>query len=275
MTEIINLAEGNGDDHVYAEAAKIASKKLKNDYSFIIQVWKHEMPEETRYPKVLISTSDEAHNIPKQINDDSFVHIFKQYAPLTTENMLDIQAAGKVTAIPLCHLQGVYNKNIPIKERDHDWSWMGKFDPYTRSHFRGCVDRLSYSRPDYKSKVLWYDGWGNGEDLDSYSDIMNGTKIAPAPVGSSSVESFRFFEAMMCGCVVLNTSLPPTDFYNSAPYIKIDDWHQLTEVVDFLLADLDTMEELSNKAKEWYKNFCSPEAISELIVSKLEGENEN
>ena len=55
MSEVINLIEQNPDSYMYKEAVEILSKKLKNDYSFILQVWNHEMPKETKYPKILIS----------------------------------------------------------------------------------------------------------------------------------------------------------------------------------------------------------------------------
>ena len=287
MSEIINLAKGNGDDHVYEEAIKIASKKLKNDYSFIIQVWDHDLPKETKYPKVFISTSDESHQVPKQVYDDDFVHIFKQYVPLSKwgagqqdATSIEFSLAGglvqkKVTALPLCHLEGVKDQGLSIDERKYDWSWMGQFNPYTRLYFRGRVDNLLHERPDCKSKVLWYDGWNNGEETESYSDVINNTRIVPVPIGSGSYESFRFFEAMMCGCVVLNTELPTTDFYNNAPHVRLKSWDQLVRAVDILMADPDRMQVLSDRARQWYKDFCSPEAISKLIISKLEGASEN
>ena len=273
MSEIINLAKGNGDDHVYEEAARIASKKLKNDYSFIIQVWKHEMPENTKYPKVFISTSDENHQLPEQVHDDSFVHIFKQYIPLrNARDHTDVYQRYEVDeSSPDMAKAFAENRNIPIKDREFDWSWMGQFNPYTRVYFRGKTDKLESSRPQYKNKVLWYYGWNSGEGTSSYTDVINNTKIMPVPIGSGSVESFRFFEAMMCGCVVLNTGVPPTEFYNKAPYVKLDDWNQLVEAMDMLLSNEKRMEEMSQKSKEWYQEFCSPESICDLIVSKLEG----
>tara|TARA_R100000664_G_scaffold31446_1_gene45032 strand:- start:3132 stop:3995 length:864 start_codon:yes stop_codon:yes gene_type:complete len=287
MSEIINLAKGNGDDHVYEEAIKIASKKLKNDYSFIIQVWDHDLPKETKYPKVFVSTSDESHQAPKQIYDDDFVHIFKQYVPLAKwgagqqdATSIEFSFAGgliqnKVTALPLCHLEGVKDQGLSINERKYDWSWMGQFNPYTRLYFRGQVDNLLSERPDCRSKVLWYDGWNNGEETESYSDVINNTKIVPVPIGSGSYESFRFFEAMMCGCVVLNTKLPTTDFYNNAPHVRLTSWDQIVRAIDILMADPSRMQVLSDRARQWYKDFCSPEAISNLIISKLEGVSEN
>ena len=55
MSEIINLAKDKPDTYVYQQAAEILCDTLEKDYSFVIQLWDHEKPKETKYPKVLIS----------------------------------------------------------------------------------------------------------------------------------------------------------------------------------------------------------------------------
>ena len=133
MSEVINLIKDNPDSHVYSKAANILSQSLQEDYSFVIQVWDHEMPQDTKHKKILISTSDEAHKVPSQVDDSGFAHIFKQYAPMAdANNPSSIQEIRGVTPIPLCHLEGVKNNGIPILEREYDWSWMGQYDPYRR-----------------------------------------------------------------------------------------------------------------------------------------------
>ena len=69
-------------------------------------------------------------------------------------------------------------------------------------------------RPEYNSHVLWYEGWNNGDIISSYCDVMNDTKIALVPTGSASRESFRFFEAMCAGCIVINVGMP------HSPYVR-------------------------------------------------------
>ena len=75
---------------------------------------------------------------------------------------------------------------------------MGQFDPYSRVHFKNSVSELEGA--GHQSKVLWYNGWNNGEPIDDYCSVMNNTKIALVPTGSASYESFRFFEAAQAGC---------------------------------------------------------------------------
>ena len=273
MSEIINLIKQNPDSYVYQEAVEILSKKLKNDYSFILQVWNHEMPKETKYPKILISTSDEAHNVPDQTQDDSYVHIFKQYAPMETPtDQTSVKNINRVSPLPLGCLEGFVSQDIPITKRTKDWSWMGQFDPYTRVNFRQAVDRLQSERPDYNSHVLWYEGWNNGDAIDSYCDVMNDTKIALVPIGSGSRESFRFFEAMSAGCIVINAGLPYTPMYSAAPAFPIDaGWAELTRTIDFLLdREEEVLEYHSNAARLWYEHFCSPENLAEYMFKRIE-----
>ena len=273
MSEIINLIEQNPDSYVYQEAVEILSKKLKNDYSFILQVWNHEIPKETKYPKILISTSDEAHNVPEQTQDDSYVHIFKQYAPMgTPTDQTSVKNINRVSPLPLGCLEGFVNQDIPITKRTKDWSWMGQFDPYTRVNFRQAVDRLQGERPNYNSHVLWYEGWNNGDAIDSYCDVMNDTKIALVPIGSGSKESFRFFEAMCAGCIVINVGMPQTPMYNAAPAFPMDaGWAELTRTVDFILGrEEEVLEYHSNAAKLWYEHFCSPERLAEYMFKRIE-----
>lgn len=271
MSEIINLIEDSPDSHIYAEAAEILSKRLKNDYSFILQIWDHEMPVKTKYPKILISTSDEMHQVPAQIEDGSYVHIFKQYIPMVDAfKQTSVIHSDKVSPLPLGHLEGFVDKNIPTLERKYEWSWMGQFDPYRRLDFKAAVTKLEQERPDYRGHVLWYDGWNNGDPLSEYCDIMNNTKIALVPTGSGSLESFRFFEAMRAGCVVLSVGMPDIAMYSVSPKVYIDkNWAHLNEAMDYLMSREEELLYLSKAARVWYEHFCSPEGIANYMLKRI------
>jgi hypothetical protein len=269
MSEIINLIEKNPDSHVYQSAVKILATKINKDYSFIINVWDHEMPHKTKYPKVLISTSDEAHQVPVQVDDSDFVHIFKQYAPMENADIpISVQSISNVTPIPLCHLEGVVDCGSSILSRQYDWSWMGQFDPCRRVEFKNAIDKAAQNN-GLKNKVLWYNGWNNGSDTTSYSDIVNQTKIIPVPRGSGSLESFRFFEAMMCGCIVVTVSQPCVDFYDVAPCVYIPSWDNFENSVKGLLKKKEQLEFISLQSRAWYKYFCTPEGLSSYMYRAM------
>lgn len=273
MAEIINLIPENPDVHIYAKAVELLTQRLEDDYSFIINVWNKEMPDTTKHKRILITTSDEAHGTPSQVNDDEYVHIFKQYQPMTNrDDPTSVVVSDKVTAIPLCELEGVENQNISILERKYDWSWMGQFDPYRRVDFKMAIDSLKQNK-ELKSIVLWYEGWNNGEPTESYCDTVNQTKIMPIPRGSASLESFRFFEAMKCGCIPVCVNQPSVDFYRVAPYFSINSWAHVEEFIQSLVKQEEEIKFLSEQAKLWYKHFCSPEGLCDYMYRTIRKKN--
>lgn len=267
-SDIINLAKGNGDDHVYEAAVKILSEKLKSDYSFVIQTWNEDTPE-TKNPKILILTSDEMHQVPRQLSDKNVVHIFKQYAPMTNiRDRLSVINIENVTPIPLCHLDGVSSHNKPIEDRELDWCWMGQYDPYRRVDFRMAIDNLALS-DEFKYISYWYEGWNNGVSKTEYSDILNNTKIVFAPTGSASSETFRFFEGLMCGCFVISVPQPKTAFYEDAPYLELPNWNNIIQYIRSLLYNKELMNNISTMSTTWYKKYCSPNGLAEYMFKAL------
>lgn len=104
---------------------------------------------------------------------------------------------------------------------------------------------------------------------DRYSEIMADTKICLAPRGSS-VETYRFFEGMRQGCVVICDRLPPHWFYAGCPAIQIDDWRDLEAEVKVLSADPHRLSDLHRKTLDWWRTKLSEPAVASLIARGLE-----
>ena len=267
MSEIINLIKDNPDVHKYAEAVEIISKKLDRDVSFVFQIWDHEIPE-TKFEKVLILTSDEGHGIPKQVKDDNVLHIFKQYVPMDSPHNVDsILHVNKVSYLPLCELKGFDNENIPVLDRELDWCFMGQLDPFARRDFAHMATVLD--KEEYKHVLHFYQGWNNGVKRSEYSTVMNNSKIAFVPNGSLSRESFRFYEAMKCGCVVISIEQPRIDLYDYAPFIRVKSWEEAYHVFHDLVKQKDILQKLSENSLQWYDNYCSVESIAKYMMEKL------
>ena len=267
MSEIVNLIEENPDIHKYVDAVDIVCKHLDRDLSFVFQIWDREVPE-TKFKKVLIFTSDEGHGIPNQVKDDSVVHIFKQYAPMKNphyvESVLDVD---KVSYLPLCELKGFENENIPMLDRELDWCFMGQLDPFARRDFAGMATALD--KEQYKHVLHFYQGWNNGVERSEYSKVMNSSKIAFVPNGSLSRESFRFYEAMKCGCAVISVEQPRIDMYDHAPFIRVKDWNQAYDIFHSLIEEKDMLQQLSANSLKWYNDYCSAESIAKYMMEKL------
>ena len=112
---------------------------------------------------------------------------------------------------------------------------------------------------------------------DRYTEIMADTRIALAPRGSS-VETYRFFEAMRQGCVVICDRLPPHWFYVGCPAVQIDDWGNLEAEVKALSADPERLKDLHRRSLAWWDEKLSERAIAQVIARCLDapsGSGEN
>jgi hypothetical protein len=104
---------------------------------------------------------------------------------------------------------------------------------------------------------------------DRYTEIMADTKIALAPRGSS-VETYRFFEAMRQGCVVICDRLPPHWFYVGCPALQIDDWSNIEAEVKALSADPERLADLHRRSLSWWDEKLSERAVAHVIAKCLE-----
>ncbi|ORE86739.1 hypothetical protein [Aurantimonas sp. 22II-16-19i] len=106
-----------------------------------------------------------------------------------------------------------------------------------------------------------------------YSKIVANTKICLAPRGSSS-ETYRFFEALRQGCVVICDRLPPHWFYRGCPAIQIDDWRNLESIARDLRRDEGRQLDLHRRSLEWWENVCAGAAVARRMGACLAASRE-
>ncbi|WP_416665726.1 glycosyltransferase family 1 protein [Egbenema bharatensis] len=104
----------------------------------------------------------------------------------------------------------------------------------------------------------------------SYAQNMMDTKVCLVPRGTT-LETYRFFEAMRYGCIIITELLPPRWFYDGAPVIQIANWNNLELVLQKLLNDEELMQILHQQTLEWWENRCSETAIGKYIAERLNG----
>jgi hypothetical protein len=115
--------------------------------------------------------------------------------------------------------------------------------------------------------------WGPGHfqkmrDAEEYSSTLMDTKICLVPRGTS-LETFRFFEGLRAGCVMITEGLPDRWFYDGAPVHTVNDWSELGEVLDRLLHDPDRLYRLHRAARTWWNEKCSEEAVGRYMADRL------
>jgi len=140
-----------------------------------------------------------------------------------------------------------------------------------RSRMADSLRKLAAEAPDsvfFGTTASFTESVSRGAE-GRYSEIMADTKIALAPRGSS-VETYRFFEAMRQGCVVICDPLPSHWFYVGCPAIQIDDWRNLGTELKALTASPQRLSDLHRETLDWWRTKLSEPAVGGLIARCLE-----
>jgi hypothetical protein len=106
-----------------------------------------------------------------------------------------------------------------------------------------------------------------GMDSEEYSRRMHRSKIVICPAGNVSVETFRHYEAMRSGAVVVSPTLPETEIYRDSYLCQVEDWHnECGEAIMDLLADLAMLQLVQDKQNIDFINKYSPQAVAKYIT---------
>jgi hypothetical protein len=130
---------------------------------------------------------------------------------------------------------------------------------------------LQSKYPDANIELFLIDKFLHGSSKissDSYSTDMMNTKICLVPRGTS-FETFRFFEGLRYGCIVITEILPKYWFYEDSPAIYIKDWSQLDDVLIELISSPETMIERHQASLSWWDSKCSENAVGDYMAEKL------
>jgi hypothetical protein len=101
-----------------------------------------------------------------------------------------------------------------------------------------------------------------------YIEILRDTKICLVPRGTS-LETFRLFEAMKYGCILVADVLPSRWFYENAPIIKVESWCELDRQLKSLLDDPEAMCNLHQASLDWWNDKCSEEAVGRYMSMQI------
>ena len=137
--------------------------------------------------------------------------------------------------------------------------------------------KLVYGGKDYdisdeiRSAVLRFNnGFNTGLPKEEYARITTNSKIILSPRGFQSTECFRMYESMRQGCIVVNEILPNVPYYQGIPVIQINSWKNIHTTLNSLLNNPDKLEEMSAESIKYYNGHLSLDAISNIIVEKIE-----
>lgn len=109
------------------------------------------------------------------------------------------------------------------------------------------------------------EGVAQGAAYQSYSERMMNSRICIAPRGSNA-ESYRFYEGMRAGCMVLSNPYPDEPFLRAAPAVIVDDWRQLPELLRRYARDIDTLERYRAAGLAWWDTYCSEPVVARQLA---------
>jgi hypothetical protein len=132
------------------------------------------------------------------------------------------------------------------------------------------LERLRDRLPEHEILIQITESFTQSMSLGGagYSRTLMDTKVCLAPRGTR-METWRQFEGLRYGAVVISQGLPDKWFYRGSPIITLDDWDQLGPCLDDLLAAPAQMAELHHRALSWWQNVCAPKAIAHRIAARL------
>lgn len=188
---------------------------------------------------------------------------------------------------------GYYNQSdLPIKpilERRYDlffagslvtapypiWSrrrWLRNPKDIARQEMVSAIEDLQTKHPELKIVVCKTNDFGLEanfpEDTRSYSERLMDSKICLAPRGSL-FETFRFFEGLRYGCIVVTEALPPRWFYKDSPVIQLSVWSDLERMTQDLSKKAHILQLKHEASLNYWKAKCSEESIGKFMAEKI------
>jgi hypothetical protein len=198
--------------------------------------------------------------------------IFLQEARRRAEALRDPREGPPSHPVPLGLVRPLDVERRAMADRDLDVAFMGSVEEdHRRLPSAKVISRrqMAAALPP-TAYVRTTPGFGASIDAgaDAYADELGRTKILLAPRGGS-VETFRFCEGMLAGCVVVTEPLPPFPFYEGSPAVVVDDWRALPTTLEALLADPTGLAERGEASRRWWNDHLSPQAVGRYIAERL------
>jgi hypothetical protein len=191
-----------------------------------------------------------------------------EHIPLGYYNQLDLP----LTEFDARSTSVLFAGSLELRERSplSPRHWLRMPKPVARQQMLEAVRRFEQRRPEASVSVRLTPTFlsTTRADADAYSRELMDAKVCLVPRGAS-VETFRYFEALRYGCVVVCERLPSTWFYDGSPAVVVDRWNELPAVLERLLADPGALRERHAASLAWWRERCSEDALGAFMAGRL------
>lgn len=135
-----------------------------------------------------------------------------------------------------------------------DWFFAGQVTHPRRSQCARILQTL------HDGELIQTEGFTLGLDRHDYLHRMAAAKVAPAPSGPGTPDSFRLYEALEAGALPIADARCPNRHndrywqlvYGDVPFPIIDDWADLPDVIDLALQAWPAP---ANRASAWWQQY--------------------
>ncbi len=195
------------------------------------------------------------------------------------------QSEGNVFYFPLGYANGKEHEITPILERRNNVFFMGQLNRsriklykeiaglrYIPDNILLTIKRFlpaDLSSKFKNSKIGFTSAFKSGLDSSAYNEFLYNSRIIICPYGAVTPETFRHYEAMRAGCIVITLKMPEVLPFNGAPIIQLNNWGQLWSTIHDLLNDEPRMQKIHQETLLWWENVCSEKSVAEYVIKKI------
>jgi glycosyltransferase involved in cell wall biosynthesis len=209
------------------------------------------VPRKVDSETVVIIVSDELYRIPKHI---PALAVFKQYVANDDRHSIPFPL-GVHAGFPDVPVQ-------PIKDRAIDIGFVGQSYPHRLSF----LSRLQNHR-ELKRYRIHFNCEG-GVPITEYARLLNNTKISICLPGYLGPETFRYYESIKSGCIVVSAKMPVNALYQPDPGFQVDDINDVDRLAGLLSSILEQRAEhdfLQQRSLAAWEQRYSPPAVAAAI----------
>lgn len=234
--------------------------------------------------KVLIYLSNQYYDINPALPGDFFA-IFKCHLPH------DI-VRDRIFHFPLGYVKDTVEHEVrEISNRSIKVFFSGNLNKKRVTLYKALADssvpdifyapliRLSKKIPNLLTKnfsevfpssyIHFTNGFKKGLNAQEYSKVIYDSQIVLCPGGFLKNETYRHFESMRAGCVIISEKLPDTYLYKDSPIIQVNSWKEGVEVTKSLLDNPAKLKQHHEAILNWWDTVCNEASTAKQVFDKL------
>lgn len=186
-----------------------------------------------------------------------------------------LHAIPRIYTIPVGYHSHEELAPMPMRERSIDLFFPEETDaPYrfwtsetqTRRQLREVLDQLR-KHPEWH---IHLDKSSAGDAVARTAHKMMNSRICLAPRGATA-ETFRLYEGLRAGCLVIANPLPEEPFLKGAPVLQVNHWNELPDLLRKYARDLDALEHYHQASLDRWQNHCHEKVIGPQVGLFLNG----